>query len=92
MVKGVTMDQDDRTRASAILDQVNCLSCNEQHIGFEIAESHPTLQQSFMRVVVGFLQAEAAKTYSDARNDATRALAKRLLTAVTEDELSLPLI
>lgn len=86
------MDTDDRTRAAAIAHQLNCLSCNEQHIGFEIAEEHPTLQQSFMRAVIGFLQAEAAKTYVDARNERTHELAKKLLAGVAKDDLYLPLI
>lgn len=86
------MDTDDRTRAQVIVHQLNCLSCDERRIGFKIAEEHPTLQQSFMRAVIGFLQAEAAKTYVDARNEQTRDLAKRLLSGVSEDDLYLPLI
>lgn len=87
------MDDDDAKRAQEIVDQLNCLSCNEADVGTAIAAKHPTLQQAFMRAVVGFLRAEAAKTYVDARNERTRDLARKLLSSVSDDsDLYLPLI
>jgi len=86
------MHEDDIKRAEEIVRQLNCLSCNEGEIGAEIAAAHPTLQQSFMRAAVGFLQAVAKKDYVDARNERTRDLARRMLTGLEDTDLYLPLI
>ena len=82
----------ERERAQEIMRQLNCLSLDESEIGGELANDHPTLQQSAMRMVVGFLQAMAKKTYTDGRNEASVKLAKKLLDGTEDIELYLPLI
>ena len=63
-------------KAMQIEDIINCMAINEELIGECLAEGHPTLQQGFMRLVKGFIKAEASKPYCDARNEATVKLAK----------------
>ena len=65
-------------KAQEIENAINCMALNEELIGECIAEGHPTLQQGFMRLVKGFIKAEASKSYCDARNEATVKLAKEL--------------
>ncbi len=71
---------------------INVIQVDEEEVGRRLANIHPTLQQGFMRIVVGFLQEMAAKDYVDARNEYARDLAKLLLKDVNEGEMYLPLI
>ena len=82
----------EQERAREISRQLNCLATDENKIGMELANDHPTLQQSAMRMVVGFLQAMKAKSYADGRNEASVELAKKLLDSVESTDLYLPLI
>lgn len=50
-----------------------------EDIGYHLAKFlHPTLQQNFMRVVIGFIRGQTEKEYFDARNEATGELCKQL--------------
>lgn len=75
-----------------IKSAINVLQVNEAEVGAAIANLHPTLQQGFARIVVGFLKEMAAKEYVDSRNDAAHKLAKLLLEDIAQDEIHLPLI
>ena len=71
---------------------LNCLSLDEELVGRCLAEgAHPTLQQGFMRLVKGFVEAEAEKPFFDDRNEATVKLAKEL-NKVSSLHNGLPLI
>lgn len=83
---------DEQKSADTIMAALNCLSTNESMIGELMANDHPTLQQSAMRMVVGFIKSMAAKTYTDPRNEASVELAKRLLAGIGGDNTYLPLI
>ena len=66
-----------------IEDIVNTAGLKElEDIGRKLANIHPTLQQNFMRVVVGFIKAEAEKRYYDDRNKNTVELCKRMVEIV----------
>lgn len=78
--------------AQQIADAINCISQENREVGVMLANIHPTLQQSFMRIVIGFLQEEARKTYVDLRNEATRDLARKLLEGIDESDLYMPLV
>jgi hypothetical protein len=75
-----------------IRSAINVIQVDENEVGRRLANLHPTLQQGFMRMIVGFLKEIAAKEYVDARNEAAHKLAKLLLEDVHEDNLYLPLI
>ena len=79
-------------KAMQIEDILNCMCLDEELIGRCLAEgAHPTLQQGFMRLVKGFVEAEASKPYFDARNEAAVKLAKEL-NEVASLKNGLPLI
>ena len=79
-------------KAMQIEDIINCMCIDEELIGRCLAEgAHPTLQQGFMRLVKGFVEAEAEKPFFDDRNEATVKLAKEL-NKVSSLHNGLPLI
>lgn len=78
-------------KAMQIGDILNCMCLDEELIGGCLAEAHPTLQQGFMRLVKGFVEAEAKKPFFDDRNEATVKLAKEL-NKVSSLHNGLPLI
>ena len=57
----------------------------------ERATDHPTLQQSFMRMVTKFIEKMADKSYYDDRNKASVELAKKL-KPIIEENRGLPCI
>ena len=85
------MKKSEEKKAMQIEDILNCMCLDEELIGRCLAEGHPTLQQGFMRLVKGFIEAEASKPYFDARNEATVKLAKEL-NKVSSLHNGLPLI
>jgi len=75
-----------------ISSAINVIQVDEGDVGRRIANLHPTLQQGFARIVMGFLKEMAEKTYVDGRNEATKRLAGKLMAGVSEDDLYLPLV
>lgn len=80
-----------------VFNSLNVLGRNGSETVREVFRTqHRTLQQQFMRVVIiPVLQtlSEAHTTArTDPRNDAAARLATKMLAAVTEDDLYLPLI
>ncbi len=67
-----------KERASQIERIINTFPDIPEKIGRELANTHPTLQQNFMRVVVAFIQEMANKKYWDPRNEASVEIAKIL--------------
>lgn len=80
-------------KACKIEDILNCMTLDEELIGHYLAGgAHPTIQQGFMRLVKGFIEAEAEKPFFDDRNEATVALAKEIMANVPSLKNGLPLI
>ena len=69
---------------------VNDCGFRDKELAEKMANDHPTLQQSFMRMVVAFIRKMAEKTYYDGRNEKSVLLAKKLLPIV--EETSLPFV
>jgi hypothetical protein len=84
--------KDEKEAAEQIADAINNMSINENEVGIRLAEQHPTLQQNFMRTVVGFLQAMKAKSYTDARNEGSQRLAQKMIEGLDEGDLHLPFV
>jgi len=65
---------------SRVIEQlINTSPSHCEDIGYHIAKfAHPTLQQNFMRTVIGFIKGQEEKEYFDARNEATVELCKEL--------------
>lgn len=90
-----------KDRAAQIERIINTHPDIPEGIGRELANTHPTLQQNFMRVVVAFIQEMANKKYWDPRNEASVEIAKILweelkktkyYSKVSKEKIYLPFI
>lgn len=70
---------------------VNDFGFQDEELAQAMATDHPTLQQSFMRMVTQFIEKMADKTYYDGRNKASVELAKKL-KPIIEENRGLPCI
>lgn len=70
---------------------VNDFGFEDEKLAISMANDHPTLQQSFMRMVVQFIVKMADKPYYDDRNKASVELAKKL-KPIIEENRGLPCI
>ena len=65
---------------------INVMGYDGNAVGELLAHDHPTLQQDFMRIVVGFIKTQAEKDYFDLRNEATGKVCKKLNEVLTDEE------
>lgn len=65
-------------------DMVNDMAFEDRKLAEKMANNHPTLQQSFMRMCVYFIKCMAEKTYYDDRNKASVEYAKAVVDNVGE--------
>ena len=63
-------------------DMVNDMSFEDRKLAEKMANNHPTLQQSFMRMCAYFIKCMAEKTYYDDRNKASVEYAKSVVDNV----------
>ena len=63
---------------------VNDFGFQDEELAKAMANDHPTLQQSFMRMVCKFIHEMAQKTYFDDRNKGSVSLAKELDPIIKE--------
>lgn len=75
---------------SVVDSMVNDFGFDSKGLAKYMASNHPTLQQSYMRHCQDFIAEMAAKTYTDARNEASVNLAKALNEVSTN--FGLPMI
>jgi len=68
-----------------------CSTVNADQLGRRMADrkTHPTVQQTFMRLIVEFILAMAEKSDHDKRNAATVRLCKQLAPLVRDARLPL---
>ena len=87
-------DYSDRNKFNAefVSDMVNDCGFDHNAIAEKMANEHPTLQQGFMRLCMAFINKMADKTYTDARNERSVELAKKIKSMLNEDDNYLPLI
>lgn len=77
---------------NAISKQCNYMGTDLAEVGRLLAHDHPTLQQNFMRIVIGFIEEQSLKTYSDLRNEATVNQCKKFRETYSEDGMYLPYV
>ncbi len=65
-------------------DMVNDFTFQDEELAEKMANNHPTLQQNFMRLCVGFIKRLSEKTYCDDRNRASVELAKKMMSAIEQ--------
>jgi len=81
-----------KNNANIICSAIDMMGAKEYEIGSMIAsEQHRTIQQGFMRLVIGFIKSESANSY-DLRNEATVVLCKELKKTIDEHNKGLPFI
>lgn len=68
--------------ADVVDDMVNDCGFRDDALAERMANNHPTLQQSFMRMCAKFIGKMAAKTYADARNQSSVDFAKEVVEKV----------
>ena len=64
---------------------VNDFGFEYKELAEKMANNHPTLQQSFMRMCANFIQRMAEKTYCDDRNRTSVEYAKAIMDNVGEE-------
>lgn len=85
----------EQTPSSKLLsDMVNSFSFNPAKTADELLDKHRTLQQSFMKLCLEYIKAQAKVNPQrcDARNERTLELSRRIVEAIGEDELYVPFI
>jgi len=71
--------------AQAISRFVNGASNNEvEQLAELMAQDHPTLQQSKMRLACSFIEQMANKSYTDARNEQSKVIANAMIKGFKE--------
>lgn len=87
------MSEDQNTKDyRTISSMINNMGFNAREVAKKLSNDHPTLQQNFMRFVSEFIRAESQKEYSDARNEATVNICKKLLKLMEDENMHLPRI
>ena len=76
--------------AASCIEFVNSFSFKEEEFSSAMCKAHRTLQQSFMRLICGYICAMADNSYDD-RNEAAVMLAKKLANVINDNN-GLPLI
>ena len=74
----------------AIESILNHMGFDEAEMAKRLANTHPTLQQTFMRLAAEFIYAEAQKEYFDGRNEATGKACKKLSKMMKDEEIYFP--
>lgn len=74
-----------------VSDMVNDMGFDYRGIAEKMANEHPTLQQSFMRMCVAFIKEMSEKKYTDGRNEHSVNLAKKIMNGI-ENDTYLPMV
>lgn len=69
-----------------VWSMVNDCGFRDKELAEKMANDHPTLQQSFMRMVVAFIKKMAEKPHYDGRNEKSVLLAKKLQPIIEGNE------
>lgn len=75
----------------AIDTAINDFGFDEKKLAERLANNHNTLQQTFMRLCLRFIEQMAQKPYWDGRNEASVQTAKKIVEAIGENT-RLPMI
>jgi hypothetical protein len=80
----------DEFNANFVEHMVNDCGFDEKVVAEKMAFTHPTLQQSFMRLCLNFIKLMSEKSRFDARNESSVKMAKQIVEAISD--ISLPMI
>jgi len=73
-------------------DMVNDMSFEDDKLAEKMTTNHPTLQQSFFRMITLFIKKMSTKTYWDARNETSVSLCKKLNEVLDKEDSYIPFI
>ena len=79
------------SQAQQIIDAINNFS-SVKSVAQEIANAHPTLQQSFMRLCLEYIKIQSEKKSYDLRNQATVELCQKILKEIPYEDQYVPMI
>lgn len=88
--KNTTFDKwEDRKEfyEESVSNMVNDMSFDAKSMAEKMSNDHPTLQQSFMKLCVKFIQKMAEKTCYDGRNERSVKMAQKMVSAMDDDYL-----
>ena len=71
---------------------LNNYGFKDHEVAEKLANDHPTLQQSFMRLCAEYIYIQSEKEYSDGRNEQTVKACKKLAEVLKDEGLYFPLI
>jgi hypothetical protein len=71
----------------SVSNMVNDMSFDAKSMAEKMSNDHPTLQQSFMKLCVKFIQKMAEKTCYDGRNERSVKMAQKMVSAMDDDYL-----
>ena len=76
--------------ANTIMGVLNNICFDYDTVARALSVQHRTLQQSFMRLAMKFVEAEAKAETWDARNEATVQISKKIVDALGSEIAALP--
>lgn len=88
--KNTTFDKwEDRKEfyEESVSNMVNDMSFDAKSMAEKMSNDHPTLQQSFMKLCVKFIQKMAEKTCYDGRNERSVKMAQKMVSVMDDDYL-----
>lgn len=71
-------------------DMVNDMCFEDKELAEKMSKTHPTLQQNFMRLCVGFIVRMSQKPFYDDRNKVSVELAKKMVEAIKDEGSYIP--
>ncbi len=71
---------------------VNDFGFADDLVAETMANNHPTLQQSFMRLCLKFIKKMSEKKYWDGRNEASVKTAQKIMEAFGDEPIGLPCV
>lgn len=78
--------------ADAIDGFVNDFGFADELVAETMANNHPTLQQSFMRLCIKFIKKMSEKKYWDGRNEASVKTAQKIMETFGDKPIGLPCV
>jgi len=86
--------KEEETAGSSILRIINRMGSWEGKAAEEIANDHPTLQQTFMRLCLSYIKTQSQKSEgsTDLRNEGTVKVAKKIASALAYEDWHLPMV
>jgi len=84
------MEERNEKDFNTIESVLNNMGFDEATVAKKLANTHPTLQQTFMRLAAEFIHNQAQKTHFDGRNESTGNACKKLSKLMIDGNMYFP--